>query len=82
MTLFDDVVGQPRAVAELRAAAAAPVHAYLLVGPPGAGKRTAARSFAAALLCGSGGCGSCEICRRVLSGVHPDYVLVERVGPS
>ena len=33
--LWGDVVGQPAAVAELRAAARAPVHAYLLVGPAG-----------------------------------------------
>ena len=82
MTLFSDVVGQPRAVAELQAAVAAPVHAYLLVGPPGSGTLEAARSFAAALLCASGGCDACDTCRRVLSGVHPDFVLVERVGAS
>ena len=33
--LFDDVVGQPRAVAQLTAAARRPGHAYLLPGPPG-----------------------------------------------
>ena len=42
MTVFDDVVAQEGALANLRAAVAAPVHAYLLVGPPGSGKRTAA----------------------------------------
>src|SRR2546421_2682725 len=80
MALFDDVVGQERAVASLRAATATPVHAYLLVGPPGTGKRTAATSFAAALLCPSGGDGTCETCRRVVSGVHPDVVGEERQG--
>ena len=35
--LWRDVVGQPAAVAELRAAARGPVHAYLLVGPRGSG---------------------------------------------
>jgi DNA polymerase-3 subunit delta' len=79
---FDDVVGQEGAVAHLRAAVAAPVHAYLLVGPAGAGKRTAAMAFAAALLCPQGGCGDCDVCRRVLGGGHPDLVLVERTGPS
>src|SRR4051794_41890562 len=78
--LFADVVGQDRAVAELRAAAAKPVHAYLLVGPPGTGKRAAARSFAAALLCPNGGDGSCETCRRVLGGLHPDVIVKERQG--
>ena len=64
------------------AAAGAPVHAYLLVGPPGSGKRTAAMAFAAALLCPLGGCGACDVCRRALAGAHPDVVLVERSGPS
>lgn len=78
--VFDSLVGQKRAVAQLRAAATAPVHAYLLVGPPGGGKRPAAKAFAAALLCPRGGCGECDICRRVLDGVHPDVVVVERDG--
>lgn len=78
--LFAEVVGQEEAVAQLLAAAARPVHAYLLVGPPGLGQQAIARGFAAALLCPSGGCGSCAVCRRVLTGVHPDLVEVERAG--
>ncbi|HEX3459829.1 MAG TPA: hypothetical protein VHT49_02900 [Acidimicrobiales bacterium] len=80
--LFDGVVGQPAAVAQLRASARRPVHAYLLHGPPGSGKREAARGFAAALLCPDGGCGVCSTCRRVLAGTHPDLVMVERSGAS
>ena len=80
--VFDDMVGQESAVANLRAAVAAPVHAYLLVGPPGSGKRTAAVALAAALLCPQGGCGACDVCRRALAWAHPDLVLVERSGPS
>jgi DNA polymerase-3 subunit delta' len=80
--LFAGVVGQPRAVARMTAAAARPVHAYLLHGPPGSGKRAGARGLAAALLCPDGGCGTCDTCRRVLSGVHPDLVVVERTGAS
>jgi DNA polymerase-3 subunit delta' len=78
--VFDRLVGRPQAVAQLRAAARSPVHAYLLVGPPGSGKRPAAAAFAAALLCPNGGCGECDVCRRVLAGVHPDAVVVEREG--
>lgn len=78
--LFAGLVGQDRAVAQLRTAAVSPVHAYLLVGPLGTGKREAARSFAAALLCPDGGCGVCDQCRRVLAGVHPDVVVRERTG--
>jgi DNA polymerase-3 subunit delta' len=70
--VFDRVVGQDAAVAHLRAAAAAPVHAYLLVGPPGAGAREAAVAFSAALLCAHGGCGECRDCRLALAGEHPD----------
>ncbi len=45
-----DVVGQEGAVRRLAASVAGPVHAYLLVGPPGSGKQALARAFAAALL--------------------------------
>jgi DNA polymerase-3 subunit delta' len=78
--LYADVVGQGRAVEQLVAAAAAPVHAYLLVGPPGSGKRAAARGFAASLLCRRGGCGECRDCRLALAGQHPDLVVVEPKG--
>jgi DNA polymerase-3 subunit delta' len=80
--LFADVIGQHQAVAALRAAARAPVHAYLLVGPPGSGKRAAARSFAASLLCPEGGCGRCRHCSLALSAAHPDLAIVERTGAS
>ena len=81
LSLFADVVAQEAAVDALRAASRQPVHAYLLVGPPGTGKRAAAVNFAAALLCAAGGDGTCDICRRVLAGVHPDLVTMEREGP-
>ena len=80
--LWAGVVGQDRAVTQLRASAAGPVHAYLLVGPPGSGKRAAATAFAAALLCPDGGCGACTTCSRVAAGVHPDLVTVERTGAA
>jgi DNA polymerase-3 subunit delta' len=51
-SVWDGVVGQPRAVEQLTRAAAAPVHAYLFVGPPGSTKHEAARAFAALLLTG------------------------------
>jgi DNA polymerase-3 subunit delta' len=79
--LYGNVVAQEKAVEQLRAAARAPVHAYLLVGPPGAGSHELARSFAASLLCADGGCGSCRDCARTLSGSHPDLVVRERSGP-
>ena len=78
--LFSGVVGQPDAVAQLRAAARRPVHAYLVVGTPGLGQQALVRGFAAALLCPDGGCGHCSVCRRALSGIHPDLVEVQRSG--
>jgi DNA polymerase-3 subunit delta' len=80
------LVGQAQAAAQLEAAASRPLHAYLLVGPPGTGKEEAAVSFAAALLCpavraGNPADGTCDTCRRVLAGIHPDVVTVEREGP-
>ena len=78
--LFSEVPAQPAAVQLLTAAAAAPVHAYLFVGPPGTGKRRAARAFAAALLCPEGGCGRCSHCARVAGGSHPDLILADHQG--
>ncbi|MDP8975851.1 MAG: hypothetical protein M3N28_05705 [Actinomycetota bacterium] len=78
---FAAVVGQERAVSQLRAAIRAPVHAYLLVGPGGTGHRELAASFAAGLVCKEGGCGHCERCRRALAGTHPDVIVRERAGP-
>jgi len=80
--LFDAVVGQEAAVAQLRASARRPVHAYLLVGPPGVGQEALVRGFAAAVLCPHGGCGVCSTCRRTLAGVHPDLVEVHRSGAA
>jgi DNA polymerase-3 subunit delta' len=54
-------------------------HAYLFHGPPGVGKRAAARAFAAALI--SAGAGDpADAQRRVASGVHPDLTWVEPRG--
>ncbi len=80
--LFAQVVGQERAVSLLVAAATRPVHAYLFLGPPGSGRRAAARGFAAALICPEGGCGRCPECAAALGGRHPDVVVIERQGPA
>jgi DNA polymerase III subunit delta' len=80
--VFSLVIGQERAVSALRAAAAVPVHAYLLVGAPGTGAPEAVRAFAAALLCPAGGCGGCEHCRAALDGTHPDLAYFRRRGAS
>ncbi|MET7923847.1 DNA polymerase III subunit delta' [Streptomyces sp. NPDC005349] len=59
-------------------------HAWLFTGPPGAGRATAARAFAAALQCvspdralgGGPGCGFCDGCHTSLVGTHADVEIV------
>ena len=80
--VWELVIGQGSTVETLRSAAQQPVHAYLFVGPPGAGKVRAALAFAASVLCPRGGCGECDICRRALNQTHPDLLNVEREGAS
>ena len=78
--VWAELIGQTAAVATLRRAVAgephAMSHAWLFTGPPGSGRSNAARAFAAALQCKSGGCGQCTACRTSLSGAHPDVTLV------
>ena len=75
MSVWDDVVGQPAAVAELDGAASDPTamtHAWLFTGPPGSGRSNAARAFAAALQCRYHGCGECAACRTVMAKWRPE----------
>lgn len=83
--VWSDLIGQDRVVATLqravRGAASvanrhAMTHAWLITGPPGSGRSNAARAFAAALQCPTGGCGECNTCVTTLSGAHPDVTLV------
>ena len=75
--LWAAVVGQDEAVALLRAAVASPVHAYLLVGPPGAGRADAARAFAGALLSDGTEADDADRHRRLaIAGRHPDLVWI------
>jgi DNA polymerase-3 subunit delta' len=79
VSVWADVVGQAEAVAVLQHAIEDPgamTHAWLVTGPPGSGRSTAARAFAAALQCTDGGCGTCHDCRTALAGAHPDVSLV------
>lgn len=81
--LWDEVVGQPDAVAQLRAAVASPVHAYLVVGPEGSGKRAAARAFAAELLSVGQDAEAADRARRLVAAeAHPALTVVERDGAS
>ncbi len=76
---WDTLIGQDNVVAELAHAVADPAamtHAWLITGPPGSGRSTAAVAFAAALQCPDQGCGVCSICSAALAGSHPDVDLV------
>lgn len=80
-SVWSGVVGQERAVAALRRAADAPVHAYLFVGPPGSTKDEAARAFATALLTGVEDPDTRDG-RLILAGEHPDVREIARVGAA
>ncbi|MEU9177704.1 DNA polymerase III subunit delta' [Streptomyces sp. NPDC048550] len=65
-------------------AASKMTHAWLFTGPPGSGRSTAARAFAAALQCtspdralgGEPGCGFCDGCHTTVVGTHADVEIV------
>lgn len=88
MSVWDDLVGQQDLVRSLQSSVAAAArvldgqhdagmtNAWLLTGPPGSGRSTAARAFAAALQCDKGGCGRCLACRTTLAGSHADVTSI------
>lgn len=82
--VWDDLLGQQRVADLLRSAVVNDhvAHGYLFVGPPGAGKKSAARAFACALFCDDGGCGSCPACTRVKRGTHPDVHIISPEGAA
>lgn len=89
--VFDRLVGQDAASAELTSAAVAGrsgvaegamTHSWLFTGPPGSGRSVAALCFAAALQCTDPdrpGCGHCHACTTTMAGTHGD---VRRVIPE
>jgi DNA polymerase-3 subunit delta' len=85
MTVWRDLVGQEPTIETLSRAVhdeSAMTHAWLFTGPPGSGRSTAARAFAAALQCPRGGCGECVECRTALDGTHADVKVVATEGLS
>lgn len=90
MTVWDSLIGQPRAIADLQRAAAAgravladepgggPAHSWLITGPPGSGRSIAAKCLAAALQCTGPepGCGECSGCHTTMIGSHPDVKVL------
>jgi DNA polymerase-3 subunit delta' len=101
MTVWERLVGQDAAVRVLRDAAvaaralvagapagpatAAMAPAWLITGPPGSGRSTAALALAAALECespGEPGCSDCSGCRTVWAGSSPDVLVLRPEGTS
>ena len=80
--LWTGLIGQDDVIVALQAAVrdahgpgesgSAMTHAWLVTGPPGSGRSSAATFFAAALVCDEGGCGSCQACRTAAQGGHAD----------
>ena len=90
-SVFDELVGQEHLISILQGALTASrngeesqemTHAWIFTGPPGSGRSSAAVAFAAALVCPSGGCGTCNQCRSVASGAHPDVEIIRTEGLS
>ncbi|MCJ7652806.1 MAG: DNA polymerase III subunit delta' [Actinobacteria bacterium] len=82
--LWDEVVGHEAIKRSLKNAVerGRMNHAYIFSGPSGVGKFMTARAFAAAILCGEGGCGECNICRRVVEEKHPDVMVMRPAGKN
>ena len=78
---FDSILGNDRLKEQLNNgfARGRTSHFYLISGPEGAGKHTLARLLAAAFLCRGEKkpCLTCSSCRKVMDGVHPDFITVE-----
>jgi DNA polymerase-3 subunit delta' len=79
--VVDATPHQPAARLALSMALEAPTHAYLFAGPPGSGKRAAARALAAELLA-AGAPDAGDARRRALAdpSPHPDLVWLEPPG--
>ncbi len=82
--LWDDVVGHGAIKRSLENAVeqGRVNHAYIFSGPSGVGKFMTARAFAAAMLCPEGGCGECNVCRRVVEEKHPDVMVIRPAGKN
>src|SRR3990170_4114312 len=80
---FDEIVGQEHVTRTLSNAFAKGRvhHAFLLCGPRGVGKTTAARVLAMALCCVKGPsatpCGACDPCKTITAGTAVDYFEID-----
>lgn len=78
MGVFDELVGQEAAIAQIREAATpdspSMTHAWLIVGPAGSGRSTLARAFADTLV--TRGIPQPDISAQVMAGSHPDVTIL------
>ncbi|MHB8150544.1 MAG: DNA polymerase III subunit delta' [Desulfobulbia bacterium] len=85
---FAEIIGQDKAKKMLHRAVEQGRlgHAFLFKGPMGVGKKTFARTFAAALNCqnpaGHEPCGRCSSCLKFHAGSHPDFLVLEPDGAA
>lgn len=80
---FDDFSIQGEGIRKIREQIAGKrlVHAILISGEPGTGKRTLAHLISSALMCKADNgipCGRCAGCRMALSGEHPDITVIQK----
>jgi DNA polymerase-3 subunit delta' len=90
-SIFDQLVGQSHITEILQGAVKAAqsgqesqemTHAWIFTGPPGSGRSSAAVAFAAALVCPTGGCGTCQACNSAQTSGHPDVEIIRTEGLS
>ena len=90
-SVFDQLVGQSHITEILQGAVKAAqsgqesqemTHAWIFTGPPGSGRSSAAVAFAAALVCPTGGCGTCQACNSAQTSGHPDVEIIRTEGLS
>jgi DNA polymerase-3 subunit delta' len=81
---FEALAEQPHVADLLRRTLAAGrvAHAYAFIGPAESGGATAALAFAQALLCTTGGCGTCRTCVLVAARRHPDLHVTAPTPPE
>jgi DNA polymerase III subunit delta' len=85
MAGWQDIIGHAGAMADLKRmhGGARMPHALIFAGPAGIGKYAVARALATLFLCRAPAagdpCGTCDSCRLMVSGNHPDFHRVHRL---
>ena len=88
MPQLKDIHGQQRAIAYLRKSLKSRRihHAMLFSGPTSVGKQSTALAFAQAVNCETlqedDGCGTCDSCRQIHEGRHPDIITLVPEGAA